>query len=100
MITAAKELANKIKSSKDADEACRILVYEAMKEEPLSEGQFGVLKEIFGSAELASYALLHLHSTLTLPDIKDLNLVYTELYDKFVHSSPESVAFLNSPIPA
>lgn len=92
------ELMNRLKLTSNGTEACRVLIDACFSDSVLSDSQFSVLVDMFGEPDLASHALLHLHSMMVVEDMWEMNEVYNVLYEKFVSASPEMVTILNPSI--
>jgi hypothetical protein len=89
-----------INSSKNGLEACRVLFDHVFAESPINESQFEILSSMFGEAQMAAHALLHLHSTLVLPDSSSLQDAFDAVKEKFIKTSQEVLYSSNPSIDA
>jgi hypothetical protein len=92
------ELIQKLKSTTTGRDVCRVLLDTCFADKELSEPQLDVLVDMFGEPDLASHALLHLHSLTMIEDMWEMNEVYSIIYEKFVSDSAEMVTLLNPSI--
>jgi hypothetical protein len=91
---------NGINSSKTGLDACRVLFDHVFADSPINDYQFEVLSSMFGEAQMAAHALLHLHSIMVLPDSSSLQLAFDAVKEKFIKTSQEVLYSSNPSIDA
>lgn len=84
------ELVGKIKNSSKARDACKVLADECVP--GLTSDQLDSLLLVFGEATFASSMMMHLHSSMKVPEMESLYQVYMGLYEKFALNAPEFLA--------